>query len=155
MAANAKWLLQPGTIAGQPGLCAFMSNALPLEVLVLEDHPLIRINAADALADCGIMAWEAADAEEASRMLDAHPRIGLIFADVDVPGEMDGLAFATAASHERPGLRVIITSGSTELSQSQIPETGAFLPKPYRAERLVELVQLKLGQEDQARDSRS
>jgi DNA-binding NtrC family response regulator len=122
-----------------------MPHTLPLEVLVLEDHPLIRINVADALADSGIMAWEAGDALEALRVLDEHPRIGLIFADVDLPGDMDGLAFASVATGRRPDLGVIITSGSEQIPPSQIPDNGDFLPKPYGAERLVALVRRKLG----------
>ena len=39
-----------------------MSLTIPLEVLVVEDEPLARMVAADALADGGIMASEAADA---------------------------------------------------------------------------------------------
>src|SRR6476660_9470389 len=41
-----------------------MTFSLPKEVLVVEDEPFVRMVAADALTDRGIMAWEAGDAGE-------------------------------------------------------------------------------------------
>jgi hypothetical protein len=37
--------------------------------------------AAAALVECGIMAWEARDADEALLVLEEHPRIGLVFTE--------------------------------------------------------------------------
>ncbi len=53
-----------------------MAEPAPKEVLVVEDEPIIRMTAADALTDRGIMAWEAGDASEALKLLDQHPKIG-------------------------------------------------------------------------------
>lgn len=125
-----------------------MSNPIPLEVLVVEDEPLIRIVAADAIADSGIMAWEAGDADEALRALDQHPQIGLMVTDVNMPGEMDGLALAQKVSEDRPNVQVIVTSGRINVSDERLPDQGTFLPKPYRTERLVDLVQKKLDGTD-------
>ena len=117
-----------------------MRTDIPLEVLVVEDEPLVRIVATDAIADSGIMAWEAGDAAEALQMLDRRPHIGLIVTDVNMPGEMDGLALAGRVSEDRPDVSVIVTSGHAVVGADGIPDGGAFLPKPYRTERLVELV---------------
>ena len=121
-----------------------MSDKLPSEVLVVEDEPLVRIVAADALADSGIMAWEAADAKEAFKVLDDHPRIGLIFTDVDMPGEMDGLDLAYELIRQKPDVEVIVTSGAGAVAETDIPDSGTFLPKPYRTDKLVALVHKKL-----------
>lgn len=121
-----------------------MDNSLPREVLVVEDEPLIRIVAADALADSGIMAWEAGDAEEALEALEQHPRIGLVFTDVNMPGEMNGLGLAHEVSIARPDVEVIVTSGAVTVDSQDLPDNGTFLPKPYPPERLVEIVSRKL-----------
>ena len=71
-----------------------MPSVLPREVLVVEDHPIVRMVATDTLAQCGIIAWEASDADEALGVLKEHPRIGLVFTDVDLPGDHDGLRLA-------------------------------------------------------------
>lgn len=121
-----------------------MPTDIPKEVLVVEDEALVRIVVADAMADSGIMAWEAGDASEALQVLDDHPRIGLVFTDVNMPGEMDGLALAQEVTSARPDVEVIVTSGARTPEGSELPERATFVPKPYRAEQLVGIVQQKL-----------
>ena len=121
-----------------------MSFTLPKEVLVVEDEPITRIVAADALADRGIMAWEAGDAAEALEVLERHPKIGVLFTDVSMPGEMDGLRLAHAVSVVRPDVKLIVTSGAVNVSDKDLPDHGTFLPKPYPTKRLVDVVAAKL-----------
>lgn len=124
-----------------------MTLEMPKEVLVVEDEPLVRMVAADALADKGIMAWEAADADEALHVLDEHPRIGLIFTDVNMPGKMNGLGLAHEVSNRRPEVVLIVTSGAVSIADEDLPDHGSFLPKPYPTERLVSIVARKLDSE--------
>jgi len=121
-----------------------MTPSLPKEVLVVEDEPMIRIVAADALADRGIMAWEAADADEALEALEQHPRIGLLFTDVNMPGEMNGLVLAHKVREERPDVKLIVTSGAVTVADEDLPDDGTFLAKPYPPERLADVVAEKL-----------
>lgn len=121
-----------------------MMNSLPEEVLVVEDEALIRIEAADALADQGIMAWEAGDAEEALQALQQHPRIGLVFTDVNMPGKMTGLDLAHEVSKVRPDVGLIVTSGAVTIASNELPDHGTFLAKPYPTERMVSIVAQKL-----------
>jgi DNA-binding NtrC family response regulator len=121
-----------------------MANSFPKEVLVVEDEPLIRMSAADAISERGIMAWEASDAGEALHVLEQHPRIGLVFTDVDMPGEMDGLGLAHAVSVRRPDVTLIVTSGAVTVADDELPDCGTFLPKPYPTKRLVDMVTRKL-----------
>ena len=122
-----------------------MTDDLPKEVLVVEDEPLTRMVAADAMAKRGIMAWEAADAEEALTLLKDHPRIGLLFTDVDMPGQMDGLELAQEVSISHPGVGLIVTSGAFQMADKDLPDHGTFLPKPYLTVKLAKLVSQKLG----------
>ena len=125
-----------------------MTGPIPKEVLVVEDELLTRMAAADALTDRGIMAWEAGDAAEALQVLEKHPRIGVLFTDVNMPGEMDGLGLAHEVSAARPDVRVIVTSGATTLADEDLPDHGTFLPKPYPTYRLVNIVAEKLDEAD-------
>jgi CheY-like chemotaxis protein len=124
-----------------------MVEDIPKEVLVVEDDAMIRIVAADALGDRGIMAWEAADASEALQVLEQRPRIGLLFTDVNMPGKMNGLGLAHEVSVTRPDVELIVTSGAVMLADSDLPDHGTFLPKPYPPERLAEIVAEKLDGE--------
>jgi DNA-binding NtrC family response regulator len=121
-----------------------MEKDIPKEVLVVEDEPLIRMVAADALADRGIMAWEAGDANEALSVLDEHPHIGLVFTDVNMPGDMNGLDLAHEVNLRRPEVSLIVTSGAVSVGDEELPDHGTFLPKPYPTERLVSIVIRKL-----------
>ena len=100
--------------------------------------------AADALADNGIMTWEAADADEALHVLEEHPSIGLVFTDVNMPGPMNGLGLAHEVSVRRPDVSLIVTSGAVTIKDEDLPDHGSFLPKPYPTERLVSIVARKL-----------
>jgi DNA-binding NtrC family response regulator len=121
-----------------------MTKDIPKEVLVVEDEPLIRMNAADALADSGIMAWEAGDSAEALAVLDEHPAIGLVFTDVNMPGAMNGLGLAHEVHLRRPDVDLIVTSGAVTVADEELPDNGTFLAKPYPTDRLVSIVARKL-----------
>ena len=121
-----------------------MENQLTHEVLVVEDEPLTRMAAADAIAEVGVRVKEAGDAGEALHILAEHPQVGVLFTDIDLPGDMDGLVLAEKVHSQRPDVELIVTSGHTQLADSDLPDSGTFLPKPYRAKRLQDVVEDKL-----------
>lgn len=109
-------------------------------VLVVDDEALIRINAIDMLTDAGFAVVEAGDAAEALEMLEQHPEIGLLFTDINMPGDMDGLELARRVHALRPDVHLIVTSGKVRPTKDEIPEPGDFLAKPYRERQIVGLV---------------
>lgn len=115
-------------------------------ILVVEDEIFIRIVAVDILSDCGLPIYEAGCASEALDMMAKHPEIALLFTDINMPGEMDGLALAAEVHAMRPNVGLIVTSGGISLSSADLPDSGVFLPKPYRAADLATLVMDKLPQ---------
>jgi CheY-like chemotaxis protein len=117
----------------------------PKEVLVVEDEALTRMVAADAIVDAGIPICEAGDVAEALQVLEEHPNVGLLFTDVNMPGDGDGLELAQKVVDARPDIQLIVTSGAMALTDEQLPDHGTFLPKPYSTARLVEIVQAKLN----------
>jgi CheY-like chemotaxis protein len=114
-------------------------------VLVVDDEPLIRINAADMLTDAGWTAIEAGDAAEALQLLEAHPEITVLFTDINMPGEMDGLELARRVHQLRPDVHLIITSGKMRLDRNDLPSGGEFLGKPYRERQFIALVEAVTG----------
>lgn len=111
---------------------------------MVEDEPLVRMVAADAISDRGIMAWEAGDAAEALEALEQHPQIGLVVTDVNMPGEMDGLELAAKLATDHPDVGLIVTSGQVHVPDEDLPDHGTFLSKPYTTKRLADLVAKKL-----------
>ena len=65
-------------------------------VLVVEDKPLLRMNAVEMIEDAGFEAFEAADGDEAIEILEDRRDIKVIFTDIQIPGSMDGLKLAHA-----------------------------------------------------------
>ena len=74
-------------------------------ILVVDDELFIRVVAADILEDTGMTVFEAADAEEALAMLDAHHEIALVFTDVNMPGLMDRIDLVASVHRTKPAIQ--------------------------------------------------
>lgn len=106
-------------------------------VLLVEDEPLVRMVGTDVLEDAGYAVVEAVDANEALAQLEAHPEVNILFTDVRMPGELDGVALAHIVHDRRPDVRLVIASGHVRLAPSELPDNGRFVPKPYKPDELV------------------
>jgi DNA-binding NtrC family response regulator len=122
-----------------------MPDYVPFEVLIVEDEPMIRMVAVDAIAAAGMTTREAGDAVEALQLLNENRGIGLLFTDIHLPGEMCGLALSHEVHGQRDDMEFILTSGAQSVGESDLRNYGTFLPKPYTTERLMELVHRKCG----------
>ncbi|RXF69221.1 response regulator [Hansschlegelia zhihuaiae] len=100
-------------------------------VLVVEDDPIVRLGAIEIVEGLGCMAFEAQNADEAVRVLEAHPEITLLFTDIDMPGTMDGLELAEVVHSRWPDKRLIVTSGHAVIPNENLPDDGKFVTKPY------------------------
>ncbi len=109
-----------------------MANLRPsTAVLVVEDEPLIRLSITDELTALGYEVYEAADAQEAIGQLTEHRNISVLFTDIDMPGDLDGLRLAALVRDRWPPIKIIVTSGKHRLSCEDLPVKGRFIPKPY------------------------
>ena len=74
-------------------------------VLVVEDEVLIRVVIADYLRECGYRVYEAVNASEALAMLQApEVSVDIVFSDVEMPGDMDGLGLARWVRANKPSV---------------------------------------------------
>ena len=105
-------------------------------VLFVEDEPLIRMVGVELLSDAGYEVLEAADAGEAMHILEDSCEVQVLVTDIRRPGSMSGLELAAAVHDRWPRSKLLLTSGDTMLADSQIPDSGHFLSKPYQAEDL-------------------
>ena len=106
-------------------------------VLIVEDDFLIRMHAAEMIADAGFDVVEAASADDAIVILEDRLDITVVFTDIQMPGSMDGLKLAAAIRGRWPPIKIIATSGFVDVRQDDLPEGGRFLPKPYSPEQIV------------------
>jgi CheY-like chemotaxis protein len=105
-------------------------------ILIVEDELLIRLALREHLEACGFSVLEAADAAEAMDLMERHDEIALVFSDVRMPGDMDGIDLAEWILKHWPGLPVMLTSGelgrikaSEELARA---ENFSAFSKSYR-----------------------
>lgn len=109
-------------------------------ILVVEDEAIIRMIAADMLQDAGFATLEASGPEDALAQFARHPEISVLFTDINMPGDFDGVELARRVHSFRPDVRLILTSGRDAPQQCDLPEDGQFLPKPYDRASLARLV---------------
>jgi signal transduction histidine kinase len=108
-------------------------------VLVAEDETLVRMLAVHTLRSNGYTVLEAGDGAEALRVAQHHAgTIDLLLTDMVMP-RIGGVTLAQRLREQRPGLRVVFSSGysSQALSEAGLTDAAVLLPKPYRAANLL------------------
>ncbi len=111
--------------------CARTESHAPV-ALVVEDDAAIRDLATAVLeeTDLGVIACE--NAEDALSVLERDDvTVALLFADIRLPGAMDGVTLAKAVERRWPDVRVIVTSGGKQ--DVSLPRGAVFMQKPWRA----------------------
>lgn len=131
-------------------------------ILIVEDSPLVRRAVARMLSDLGYHVIAAADAEEALSLIEGDARIDLLFTDIMLPGALDGDELGVVAERLRPGIRVLCTSGYSEVRAQYIEGRGhcfGFIAKPYAkaelARRLRAAFDQKIGASQSTGDTGS
>jgi CheY-like chemotaxis protein len=118
--------MNPRTIAA-PGSGA-PSQWLP-RILVVEDDVLVRVAAAQYLRGCGFAVLEAVNVDEALDILGADKLVRVVFTDVKLPGERNGLDLTRTILSDHPNVRVLLTSGVSPFPDALNGVT--LLKKPY------------------------
>src|SRR5215813_5796130 len=88
-----------------------MNIDTPGFVLVVEDDDDVREFAVRVLRDNGFRVLEAVNAGVALILLEQEIPIEVLFTDIVMPGEPDGIGLADRAKALRPDLRVLYTTG--------------------------------------------
>ena len=114
-------------------------------VLVVEDEPLIFMDAMQSLEDAGFDVVDAYDGEHALVRLKERPDIGAMFTDVNMPGRFDGVQLARMVNERRPDVVILVTSGAIKVQRADLPDGGQFIPKPYRGEHVAKLIEELVG----------
>ncbi|HEY1736626.1 MAG TPA: response regulator, partial [Methylovirgula sp.] len=94
----------------------------------------------DILNDAGFFTREAACAEEALDSLHEPAfadEIAALVTDVDMPGDLDGVGLAALVQECWPRMGVVVTSGAHRGAALLLRKPAVFLPKPFRADRLI------------------
>jgi len=111
-------------------------------ILVVEDNPEVKAVAVTLLEQLNYRTIAVENAKAAIDFLATGAPVDLVFTDVMLPGDLDGLALAQAISKQRPQLPVLLTSGYAKALTARhgLP----ILRKPYQIAALAEAVRSTL-----------
>jgi PAS domain S-box-containing protein len=111
-------------------------------VLLVEDNAAMRKVAHRQLTELGYRVFEADGATAALEAMVQQP-FALMFSDVVMPGELNGIDLAQIAMARYPALKVLLTSGFPEArvtGNGHTPPGMRLLNKPYRRAELARAV---------------
>ena len=101
--------------------------------LVVEDEPIILMDAADILEDLGFEVLEAWNGDTALAVLRERAPVDLLFTDVHMPGTLDGFTLARTVAERWPGTKVVVCSGHVTPAAGALPAGAVFIDKPFSA----------------------
>jgi signal transduction histidine kinase len=115
-------------------------------VLLVEDDDEVASLVTEMLHQIGFEVTRAASAAGGLGALANDRRIDVVFSDIMMPGEMNGVDLAREIHHRRPDMPVLLTSGFAEANREAAEAVGVqVLPKPYRLEDLASAIRETMG----------
>lgn len=129
------------------------SPALPRgheTILLVEDEPALRLLVGNILERCGYTVLQADSGHAALNLWRKHrEKVQLLFTDMVMPDGITGRELARRLAAEKPGLKVIYTSGySADLTSKGLALVDGlnYLRKPFNPQRLAQTVRSRLDQ---------
>lgn len=119
------------------------SSVADKTILLVDDEPLIRMVAAEALREKGYQVLEADDALSALKSLGTKQALDLLITDVGLPNGMNGRQLADAARGMRKNLKVLFITGYAEhavLNHGTLENGMQIVTKPFQMEVLEQTV---------------
>jgi PAS domain S-box-containing protein len=117
-------------------------------ILLVEDEFPLRTFVSDLLQRCGYTVLEAESGPAALKIWQEHRnRIHLVLTDIIMPENMNGIELGNQLKQDKPGLKVIYTSGYTGNvagRQAALTEGVNFIRKPFKPEAIAEIIRKKL-----------
>ena len=107
-------------------------------ILVVEDNKDVKNVAVSLLEQLGYKTIAVESATEALDVLASGQMVNLVFTDVALPGQLDGLALARKVTDRYGGIPIVLTTGYTRAFDSE-PEFPV-LRKPYQIAALGRLI---------------
>lgn len=110
-------------------------------MLIVEDEPLIRMCAVDFADEAGYLGLEAGDSAQALAILEGGEKVEILFTDITLPGEMDGIGLAELVAERWPSVWVMLASGALTGLPTDIAPRAFRLPKPYGITQFLQAVE--------------
>ncbi|MGP4806378.1 response regulator [Agrobacterium cavarae] len=120
-----------------------MAQSQPLKrlpVLVVEDEPILRLDAISMVEKAGFEAVEALSSADAIRLLEERLDIRLVYMDLDMPRSRKGIEIAAAIRKRWPPIEIILTAAYFTEASLQLPKRAEFYTKPIDPSEIVRAI---------------
>jgi DNA-binding NtrC family response regulator len=116
-------------------------------ILVVEDDSDVRGLLSEILLDAGYNVITMRTADDALPVIESDRPIDLLFTDILMPGQLNGIDLAKATHRLRPTLPIVFTTayGDTDLFRREGIAESRILNKPYLPGQIEEEVAAALG----------
>jgi two-component system NtrC family sensor kinase len=114
-------------------------------ILLVEDNPDIAEVTRASLEETGFRVTHAADARGALAALQSGAAFDLIFSDIVMPGDLNGVDLARIVRSQHPSLPVLLATGYSSVAQTAMDEGFIILRKPYDTVELNAAIDKILG----------
>jgi PAS domain S-box-containing protein len=133
-----------GEASAKPQVADRREVAKPVSetVLVVEDNPGVRDLTVRRLGMLGYKVLVAENGPAAVSVLEKDEKIDLVFSDVVMSGGMSGVELARWVREQRPGTRLLLTSGFADIAEDEAAAglDIRLLRKPYKQADLARTV---------------
>ncbi|MFC4171715.1 ATP-binding protein [Microvirga sp. GCM10011540] len=114
-------------------------------ILLVEDNADIAEVTRSNLEELGYRVTQAADPRSALDVLGSGARFDLVFSDIVMPGDSNGVDLARTIRDRYPGLPILLTTGYSSMAQTAMDEGFPILRKPYDAADLDDSIRRSLS----------
>jgi nitrogen-specific signal transduction histidine kinase/ActR/RegA family two-component response regulator len=108
-------------------------------ILMVEDNPEVADVTASLVEQLGYRVMRAGNAMDALSLLQRGHKIMLVFSDIVMPGNMNGIALAQEIRNRYPRLPVLLTSGYSDVAET-VASQYSILRKPFRLNALEKAI---------------
>ena len=124
-------------------------------ILLVEDEIPLRTFVSDLLQRCGYTVLEADSGPAALKIWATNrDKINLLFTDVIMPENMNGIELGQRLLAEKPALKIIYTSGYTgnlESRRATLVEGTNFIRKPFKPDGIANIIRYRLDEKSPAK----
>jgi two-component system NtrC family sensor kinase len=114
-------------------------------ILLVEDNVDIAEVTRANLEEIGFQVTHVADARSALAALSPAAKFDVVFSDIVMPGDLNGVDLARILRKEHPSLPVLLATGYSTVAQSAMDEGFTILRKPYDTAELSACINRTLG----------
>lgn len=111
---------------------------------MVEDQPQVAELGQAILEDLGYEVVHVDSATKALKLLESDSDFALLFTDIVMPGELNGVELATSVRGEYPDIQILLTTGYSDRALDAESRNFPLVRKPWRRAELAQRIRTLL-----------